>query len=33
MIDRDKYMQAMIRSVTNEDLVEKLLLNTIEYID
>jgi cell filamentation protein len=33
MIDRDKYMQAMIRAVTSEDLLEKLLLDTLKSID
>lgn len=31
--DRDIYMQAMIRSVTSEDLLEKLLLDTLTPID
>ena len=32
-IDRDEYMQAMIRAVTSEDLLEMLLLNTLTPID
>ena len=32
-IDRDEYMQAMIRAVTSEDLLEKLLLDTLKSID
>ncbi len=32
-IDRDEYMQAMIRAVVNEDLLEKLLLDTLKSID
>ena len=32
-IDRDEYMQAMIRAVTSEDFLVKLLLDTLEFID
>ncbi len=32
-MDRDEYMQAMIRAVTSEDLLEQLLLNTLTSID
>ncbi|KAA0965741.1 hypothetical protein FQ087_05520 [Sporosarcina sp. ANT_H38] len=32
-INREEYMQAMIRSVTSEDLLEKLLLDTLKSID
>lgn len=32
-MDRDQYMQAMIRAVTSEDLLEQLLLNTLTLID
>ena len=32
-MDRDQYMQAMIRAVTSEDLLEMLLLNTLTPID
>ena len=31
-MDRDKYIQAMIRSVTSEELLEKLFLNTLTFI-
>jgi cell filamentation protein len=32
-IDRAEYMQAMIRAVTSEDLLEKILLDTLRTID
>jgi len=32
-IDRDEYMQAMIRAVTSEDFLEKLLLDTLKPLD
>lgn len=32
-VNRDEYMQAMIRAVTSEDLLEKLLLDTLKSID
>lgn len=32
-LERTEYMQAMIRSVTSEDLLEKLLLNTLTRLD
>ncbi|MFJ7933881.1 Fic/DOC family protein [Sporosarcina sp. NPDC096371] len=32
-MDRNQYMQAMIRAVTSEDLLEQLLLNTLTSID
>lgn len=32
-INREEYMQAMIRAVTSEDLLEKLLLGTLKSID
>ena len=32
-IDRDEYLQAMIRAVTSEDLLEKLFLKTLKSVD
>ncbi|MBO0603467.1 Fic family protein [Sporosarcina sp. E16_3] len=32
-INRDEYMQAMIRAVTSEDFLEKVLLDTLKPID
>ncbi|WP_342511571.1 Fic family protein [Sporosarcina sp. FSL K6-1522] len=31
-MDRDEYMQAMIRSITSEELLEQLFLNTLTFI-